>query len=170
MGVRRAVVIFPSDVAMDTVEQFRSQWDPSAAQIAAHVTLVFPFETKVPAATLVSTISEVARRHTPFAIDLADPTIHDEEYLFLLARQGGEQIRRLHLDLYAALPDAHVEGVFTPHMTVGRQPDRVRIEAAYRSAREIDLHVSGTARAIALYRIDPDADRRVEFVAPLSTP
>jgi hypothetical protein len=85
MGVRRAVVIFPSDVATDAVEHFRSQWDPLAAQIAAHVTLVFPFETNADPEILVSAISDVAHRHTPFAIELADPTVHDDEYLFLLA-------------------------------------------------------------------------------------
>jgi 2'-5' RNA ligase len=170
MGVRRAVVIFPSDVATDAVERFRSQWDPLAAQIAAHVTLVFPFETNADPETLVSAMSDVARRHAPFAIELADPTVYDDEYLFLLARQGGAQIRRLHLDLYAALPYARLEGVFTPHMTVGRYRERADLETAALRARAIDLRVTATARKISLYRINGHASRSVEFIAALGTP
>jgi 2'-5' RNA ligase len=172
LSVRRAVVIFPSDADTTAVECFRAGWDPMSPHLSAHITVVFPFQTRSDPAALRSAITDVAGRHTCFSVDLADPAIHDQEYLFLAARCGGDQIRRLHIDLYTALADAHIATPFTPHMTIGRQHERTHIDRALRAARRLNLHLRGTARQLTLYRID-NTGRHVECVAALvqlSTP
>jgi 2'-5' RNA ligase len=169
MTVRRAVVVFPSEADTVAVERFRVGWDPLAAQIAAHITLVFPFETNADPAVLEAAVKDVAAGHHRFAVDLADPSIHDGEYLFLLASQGAEQIRRLHTDLYDALNDAHLAAPFVPHMTIGRQPRRADIAKASRAARRLNLRVRGTVRELTLYRIENGSSRHVELAAALAT-
>ncbi|HCT80722.1 MAG TPA: hypothetical protein DGG94_03070 [Micromonosporaceae bacterium] len=165
---RRVVVIFPNAANTGAVEGFRARWDPLAAQVRAHITLVFPFETDAAAADeLRRSIAGVAARQAPFAIELVEPTIWEREYLFLLARQGGAEIGRLHHALYDALPEALKEGGFVPHMTIGRRQVPQEIEAAYHGARGLNLEVCGFARELTVYRIDPDGSRRAEVVVPL---
>lgn len=165
---RWVVVIFPDDADLTDVEGFRARWDPLAGSVAAHVTLVFPFEpTTMGAGRTARAIAEVAASHPPFLIQLADPAVSDSEYLFLLARQGAPQIRDLHADLYTALPDAHTDGGFVAHMTIGRSGDPAALAQAADTARTLGLHVSGTARAVSVYLIDQQGRRQVSQTVPL---
>jgi len=167
MEIRRVIVIFPVRVDLTAVQRFRSRWDPLAEAIPAHVTLVYPFDDTEHVHDVAEAVATVATRHKRFALDLANPRIVDGEYLFLIAGQGREQIRRLHYELYDELPNARCGGPFLPHMTIGRSPDRARLDEACHEAVHAELRVHGGADALSIYRIDPDGNRPIEAVLPL---
>jgi 2'-5' RNA ligase len=166
-AARLVVVIFPVTSDASAVERFRAHWDPLAQMLAAHITLVFPFQTHASADALKQAIAHLAYRHAEFPIEFADPAIWDREYLFLLARKGGEQIRQIHLDLYDTLSDAHTTANFLPHMTIGRNGNRRELERARLHARAHNLCVRGQARQLSLYRVDQYGGRHVLFSVAL---
>jgi 2'-5' RNA ligase len=149
-----AVLIFPEADTVE-VERFRAQWDPMAASVAAHVTVVFPFESSTDA--LEATLLDVASHHRPFPLTLNEVTIWQEEYLFLLVGEGRDQVSALHHDLYAALPIAPDASIpFVPHMTVGRRPGQpTELAGARLEARAVPLSVTGIATALSVVCIEP---------------
>lgn len=149
---RLALVIFPESPGLAAAEAFRTRWDPLAAAIAAHITLVFPFPWNDSVADLRAHLQPVAERHSPFEIDLGAATAWEDEYVFLLARTGGPGIQALHESLYAAIPGLEQPAKFVPHLTVGRCPTPGDLATAVTDASS--LSVRGTARAISVYRLD----------------
>lgn len=165
---KRAVVIFPSE-DMDGVERIRARWDPLADVLAGHITLMYPFDGGREPGGVVAAVDAVAATTEPFAFELGDPTVREEEYLFLLARTGGEQIRALHEALYARhhLP---LPAGFEPHMTIARCPDPVELETARQTAVAEGVSVSGRAASLVVYRIESNGPGIREHVAPLGRP
>jgi 2'-5' RNA ligase len=170
MGVRRVIVVFPARADLTAVERFRGRWDPLADAVPAHVTLVYPFQDGEDVDGVANAVAQVTARHRPFAFDLASPQIVADEYLFLVAEQGREQIHRLHHDLDDAVPNAYTSGMFLAHMTIGRSQDRARLDQAHREAVRTGLCLHGQAEAVSIYRIDSDGNRQVEVVLPLGHP
>ncbi len=151
---RYAVVIFPEADTRD-VEDFRTQWDPQASTVAAHVTLAFPFDWPGTLDELVTGLAPVAAAYREFPLSLEDARIWADEYVFLLAAQGNDEIATLHRALYTG-PLAHLPtpSTFIPHMTIGRQPNPWQ---AHTTAKT--LRVSGRATAVTVYRVEPGACR-----------
>jgi len=167
MSVRRVIVVFPGRADLTAVDLFRGRWDPLADAVPAHVTLAYPFQDAEDVEELAKAVALVTTLHRPFAFDLADPRIVDDEYLFLIAGRGREQIHRLHHDLHDAVPNAYTSGPFQAHMTIGRSQDRTRLDEAHREAVRAELQVHGQAQAVSVYRIDADGSRHVEVVLRL---
>jgi 2'-5' RNA ligase len=165
---RRVVVLFPTG---DTtaVEAFRSDWDPLASQVAAHITVGYPFESRASEQRLASDLTVVAQAVHPFAVRLNRTVVVDGEYLFLLADTGSASILHLHDNLYggplAAVPKPER---FLPHMTVGRQADMKQMGRAERVARDLSLCFSGEVDALSVYRIERGSRVR-EFDLPLGS-
>jgi 2'-5' RNA ligase len=156
----RVLAIFPE---MDTVavERFRGRWDPLAAAVPAHITVAFPFEWPGPAAALADALRPVLAASAPFPVELTEPAIGAEEYLFLLLGAGGEQVRRLHESVYdLGLPGLRRPARFVPHMTVGRHARQAPLH-------ELPLPIPGLARSLAAYRRDEDGTRVRELDLPL---
>jgi 2'-5' RNA ligase len=164
---RLAVVILLEDANTTVVEEFRSRWDPLAGRIPAHITLVFPFEPAGDWRVVQASVAAVAARHGRFGVSLADPIVHKDEYLFLVPRAGAREITELHTHLYRALPAAVKLGPFAPHMTIGRDGDGSRTQAALREAQDSGLTVNGVARTLSVYRIDAPGPLEIVFAEPL---
>lgn len=169
MTSRYVIVIFPSASETADLDNFRSAWDPLAGSIAAHVTLVYPFESNIGQSTLESMVANVARNHSPFPVELGNPIVHEAEYLFLVPRRGKRQIELLHQDLYAAIPDAHLKSHFLAHMTIGRNAVPATIERARRDALKSGLVVRGQATTVSVYTVRPDGSRYVAFSVPMGS-
>ncbi|WP_433220197.1 2'-5' RNA ligase family protein [Dactylosporangium sp. CS-047395] len=97
----------------------------------------------------------------PFRVELTEPAVWEDEYLFLLLGAGHDQVRRLHEAVYGlGLPGMHRPARFVPHMTIGRA-------GGLAAAGELILPVAGMARALTVYRRDEDGTRTRELDLPM---
>jgi hypothetical protein len=81
------------------------------------------------------------------------------EFVFLMAARGSEPVTRLHDKLYARslLPHLRRDLPYEPHITVARQPQPARYEAALAEAGEaLRGEFSGVMRALTLLAVAPD--------------
>ena len=77
---------------MTDVESFRARWDPLATSVSAHITVVFPFDWSDTLPALSTVLGTVAAVNPAFPVALGRVTVWEDEYLFLLAHQGGDAI------------------------------------------------------------------------------
>jgi 2'-5' RNA ligase len=162
----RVLAIFP-DMNTAAVERFRTKWDPLAAAVPAHITVGFPFAWPGPVSRLAEALQPVLTGFTSFALELATPTIWEDEYLFLLVTEGREQVRRLHGSIYGqVLRRARRPSHFIPHMTVGRHADKAALAVGISETAEINLPLTGRALSLTVYRRDDDGRRVRELGIP----
>jgi len=133
------------------IESFRARHDPQAAQIGAHFTLVFPVElTPEPVVEHASVVLQPTRS-IPFVIRHAEPvadTIAGGGHVFLVPREGRDEIVALHDRLYGGLlrPFLREDVPFLPHITVGRSAD---LGQCQRLAEELNDELLAVHGAIA---------------------
>lgn len=161
--VERAVVVLPRRNAR--IEGFRRDFDPLAGAIPAHITLVYP--TPLDLTRARAAMSRSARGRVPFEYAFSEPEVVEDEYLFLLAQRGAEEIRDLHEDLYRLL-DRPLPEVFRPHVTIARTADAGRLVAARSAALAGGLHLAGTAAALCLFRVEDPGRLVRELVVPFT--
>src|SRR5712692_8482767 len=96
-GMRgRAVVIFPPLPEPDPVASLRRRFDPLVDVIAAHITVVFPFDSDLDLAELRDHVARAARGCEPFPIRLQGITSVQDSYLFLNVTLGKERLVELY--------------------------------------------------------------------------
>ncbi len=137
-----AVVAYPtmSDGDREWIECIRARYDPAAARIPAHVTLVFPLP--VTETAVVDHVSAALRARASIPMTLvraaAFPDPADGGYrVHLLVGDGNRELVELHDALYEGALSTHRRRdiPFVPHVTVGTHP---RLRECERIAREID--------------------------------
>jgi 2'-5' RNA ligase len=174
MMLQRAVVIFPpfdSD-QMGLIEQVRWAYDPLAALVPPHITLVFPFTSELSAAAMETHVAQVVGGCGPFAVRLQGVTGHMGEYLFLNVEHGNDQLIALHDRLYTGPLAAHLAPAFTyiPHLTVGRLASSDALRAALgeiAAARRLTNPFVAEAREVSVYSILPGGGGGIESRVPL---
>jgi len=116
-----AVVLFPPAEAVGAAEEFRREHDPLFHRIAAHLTVVFPFEsTWERAAPRLE--RAVAAGATAFEVVLAGAGRFDDGVVYLRVGEGAPVLAALHERLTDAVapPTGAVHLPFVPHLTLGR--------------------------------------------------
>ena len=162
-GKDLVVVIFPEADTVQ-VEDFRSRWDPLAGAVAAHITLVYPFAWRGPIDEVATGIARVAAAHDSFTINFNKVMTWEDEFLFLIAAEGGDEVSSLHRDLYSGvIPGLVAPDEFVPHVTVGRPGGGVNLAASRADAERLGLSLSGRATALSIYSRDARG-RRVREV------
>jgi 2'-5' RNA ligase len=165
---RQVIVIFPQG-RLEGVEAFRAQWDPLSDSIPAHITLVFPVSKPRPEAALAQELTLILAEFAPFAVTLPEIRAWEQEYLFLVAEQGREEITRLHAALYdGPFRRAAWPATFIPHMTIARCRDRSQLAAAAAEAARREIRVQGIAATISAYRVSDDGQRTRTLDLPLA--
>ncbi|HEY5433413.1 MAG TPA: 2'-5' RNA ligase family protein [Coriobacteriia bacterium] len=154
-----AVVAFPELEADASrwIEAVRETYDPDVRRIAAHFTLVFPFNLRPD--DVYDDIVRVASTTGPFGFDIARVSIVDSDgtsFLFLVPGTGAPEIEALHGRLYAGAlrTQLRTDLEFTPHMTLGRNPDRHVAEACAERLRASMPLLSGEIRQLDLVDVD----------------
>jgi 2'-5' RNA ligase len=157
---RQAVVIFPQG-QLAAVEGFRRRWDPLGGSIPAHITLVFPVARPRREQALARELAALLDGFPLFDLSLSEVRVWEQEYLFLVAGRGGEQIARLHDALYDG-PFRHARrpALFVPHMTIGRCPDSAELTAGAAEAVRLGVRADVVAAAVSVYRISRGGRRR----------
>jgi 2'-5' RNA ligase len=133
----RAIVIFPEFENSHVIEQLREQFDPLAGCIAAHITLVFPFESRLSEQELAEHVHSIVAPIPPFEITLHGISRYGGEYLFLNVKRGNDAIIELHDRLYSGLLSGHESRAepYVPHITVGRLTEQTQFARALEAVR-----------------------------------
>lgn len=132
----RTVMIFPELSGMRAIDALRRRYDPLAALVRPHITLVFPFESGMSDDELADILSQAAKDVAPFALRLQGFSEETgERYLFLNVTKGAGPLALLHDRLYAGrLAPFDAGRAYVPHMTVGHLPDARALHAAHAQA------------------------------------
>ena len=147
------MVVFPPRRAMTRIEAFRRAHDPLHAQIAAHVTLVFPMARP---ANVQRRLADALSGAAAFGIALRGAGRYPDDSVHLRVREGAGALAALHRALTTALcvPTPPSALAYRPHLTVGRA-------ANAETARRLARHAAGlapvecSARAVALVQEGP---------------
>lgn len=121
--MKRAIHVIPDLSGISEIEAFRQRFDRLYQHIAAHITLVFPFD--LPAS------DDVVRAHCqasssgiePFTVQLLPPHRSDDDHLWLPVSESAplrDLTERLLSGPLYALTRTHRNGSF--HITVARPP------------------------------------------------
>jgi 2'-5' RNA ligase len=169
---RFAVAWFPAFEGIAAIEAFRALHDPMARLIPAHLTLVFPFPTALSRLQVETHVRRVASRWPPIAVTFRSVRLHANEFLFLMAARGAASVAGLHDRLYTRSLAGHLRPdlPYEPHITLARDSDFARLEAALGDAREtFAAELGETMRSVTLLAVRQDGriERLDEF--PLHT-
>jgi 2'-5' RNA ligase len=169
--VSHAIVTFPDTPGIERIELLRRLFDPLAGIIPAHMTLVFPFESQLPAATLRAHVERMSIGTRPFDIELNDVAVVEDEYVFLDVGSGREQLIELHDRLYSGPLARHLSEthVFRPHITLGRLREPEALATALAKARELLPASTAVVRELTIVRLDGSAAAERESTIGLSS-
>ena len=163
-----AVVAYPtlSDGDREWIEGIRTRYDPLAARIAAHFTLVFP--TEVAEAPLVAQVRKALKSASPIPVVLRRAAAYSDAigsgcYVFLLAEEGHRELLQLHDTLYEGTPTAHrrFDIPFVPHVTVGAHPQMSECERIVNHLNEESRIIRAWINGVDVIEIDESTIRTV---------
>ena len=161
---RFAVAWFPAFAGLERIEGYRQRHDPQAARIAAHLTLVFPFPTALTALQVETHVRKVASGWPPIAVAFRPVRGLNNEFVLLMATRGAAAVTQFHDSLYtrSIRPHLRKDIPYEPHITIARQPEPARYEAALAEAEaEFQGEFSSILREVTLLslRADGNIDR-----------
>jgi 2'-5' RNA ligase len=135
---RFAVAWFPRFMEIERIEAFRRRHDPAAGNIAAHLSLVFPFATAQSRLQVETHVQRVVSRWPPIAMTFRRVRLHANEFLFLMASRGAASVAALHDRLYTRsfLPHLRRDIAYEPHITLARYAEFDKLERALAEAQE----------------------------------
>lgn len=154
---RFAVAWFPAFDGIERLEAFRLRHDPMAANVAAHLSLVFPFPTAHSRLQVETHVRRVVSHWPPIPVTFRSVRIHANEFLFLMASRGAASIAGLHDRLYTRSLQPHLrrELPYEPHVTLARYSDFPRLDAAFAEAQdELAGEFSDVIREVTLLRLE----------------
>ena len=164
---RFAVAWFPTFRGLDEVEAFRRRHDPMAAEVPAHLSLVFPFPTALTPLQIEVHVQRVVSRFPPIPVTFRRVRSEANEFVFLMASRGAASIRELHDRLYtrSLRPHLREDLPYDPHITIGRHANIDHLEAALAEAEEhFGGEYSDVMREVALLSVG-----RTGKITPLKT-
>ena len=150
---------FPDFPGLDRIEAFRRTHDPGAALIPAHVSLVFPFGTALKRIQVETHVRRVVSRWPVIPVAFKAVRIEANEFVFLMASRGAASVTGLHDALYTRSLRSHLrpEFAYAPHITIARNADVARVEAAFEEARDLfTREATDVLREVTLLAVAPD--------------
>jgi 2'-5' RNA ligase len=165
---RFAVAWFPDFPGIEKVETIRRAYDPASSLIPAHLSLVFPFPTSLTRLQVATHVRNVVSRWPPVPVTLKRVRVHAGEFVFLMVSRGAASVGALHDKLYTRSLRQHLRPEFgyEPHITLARDADPRRLEAACAAAaRLFPAEFGGVMREVELLSVAPDGriDRLQSF-------
>ncbi|MGL5416240.1 MAG: 2'-5' RNA ligase family protein [Clostridium sp.] len=153
----RTIMIFPEFENIEKINKIRNKYDPLANLVGAHITLVFPFESKLSDKELHLHIKEVLKDRKKFELELSGFSKKEDKYgkyLFLNVIKGMEEIKDINQKLYGGiLKDFKYEGEYVPHMTVGKLQSKESLEAAFKTVVKEDKKFKTIVKKISVEMI-----------------
>ena len=150
----------------DKIQEIRESYDPLAATVPPHITLVFPFESDIDTELLIDLIDrcvdDLEFEYIEFSLK---PAILVSEFCFFPIDLGRDEITELHDMLYNDILEPYLseEHEYIPHVTVGRTADEEEAAEIKELTDEIDLRQTGAIRSIVLERMHSDVRSTTEY-------
>lgn len=162
----RAIVIFPQFSNVRIINEIREKYDPLANYIAPHITLVFPFESDIPANELIEHIKVALVGFDKFSLAMCGITGSSDGYIFLDVKKGNDKIIELHDKLYGGLLKEHHNRFipYFPHLTLGRLKDEKQHQQVVTSLYNFDEIFEIEIDEVVVERIDDEEKSIVEYV------
>ncbi len=158
----RAVHIFPEFSESGCIEAVRERFDPLAAHIQHHVTLVFPFELPVSDEQISDHVADVAKQFDTFTMGVGPAQPVDQDQVWLPVTTGVATVRQLHQRLYtgllAELRDTEIP--YQPHITIARVPADQQAEAL-KAAASLKEGLFTTIQHLVIERIAQDGSSQI---------
>ena len=119
--MQRSLILTPEFSGAVEINAFRTAYDPLAAKIPPHITLVFPFESPLSLEELTAHAREVVSSIECFRLSLGEPQMRGD-FIWLPVDSGRSQIVELHELLYRGPLADYLDSSrpFEPHLTIGR--------------------------------------------------
>ena len=155
--MKRAIQIFPDTSAYGEIEAFRRRFDGLSSLIAAHVTVVFPFESDISDEELIRHCEQQVLGVSAYAFQAAGPTRSVDDHYWLPITPAPPQLAQLQRVLGSG-PLAGLSSLsheYCPHITIARPPLASNIEQAVAEMGAV-FPALFEARSIIVERIDPD--------------
>src|SRR5260221_3788510 len=169
---RYAVAWFPQFAGIERIEAFRARHDPAARDIAAHLSLVFPFPTAHTRLQVETHVNRVASGWPRIPVTFRRVRMHANEFLFLMAARGAASITALHDKLYtrSLAPHLRRDLPYEPHVTLARYAEFASLEGALaEAAEEFGAEVGETMREVTLLAVGADGRISPLKTIPLAT-
>jgi 2'-5' RNA ligase len=169
---RYAVAWFPAFEGLERIEAFRARHDPAARDIAAHLSLVFPFPTAHSRLQVETHVNRVVSRWPRIPVTFRRVRMHANEFLFLMAARGAASIAALHDKLYtrSLAPHLRRDMPYEPHITIARQASYADLERAFAEAGdEFGGEFAEVIREVRLLAVGPDGRISALKTIPLAT-
>ena len=160
--MKRAIHIFPDTRPSPFIEALRQNFDPLHPFIAAHLTLVFPFDSSVSDIDLIRHCVNQAAAFDSFSFTLDHPEKSDDGLFWLPVRPVPPVLLQLRNALHTGLlaDQCCFSKTYCPHLTVARPPLPTKVELALFAGPE-SYPFSLEAGSITIERILDDNTSKV---------
>jgi 2'-5' RNA ligase len=132
---RRAVVWFPQFQNSAKIDRVRSQYDPLGNVMPPHLTLVFPFHSRLTLDQLTAHVQKVVRTWPAFPVVMNGMWSAQNEFVGLATQVGKDALIEIHDRLYRG-PLAEFlrpEFDYEPHITLARAVQPNQFDALLRN-------------------------------------
>jgi 2'-5' RNA ligase len=166
------VIVAPVDEPGAWIREARARYDPIAAAVPAHFTLVYPFEDDLALDALGEHLNDALAGCTAFDVVLEGVSGGEGTYLRYDIKRGNDLLIEMHDRLYTGPLARHLDRreSFQPHMTIGRISDAGRWRAALDELAANAPRTAVTVDRVISYRRYADGTRRMDHSIPLRMP
>jgi len=136
---RRAIVWFPSFENHKVIDRFRGANDPQAQLLPPHLTLVFPFHSRLTLDQIAAHVQKVLRAWPCFPVVMHGAWFAQNEFIGIATQVGSDALIEMHDRLYRG-PLAEflrTEFDYTPHITLARASEPTRYEALCTASAQV---------------------------------
>ena len=165
MVVERSIVIFPQlGKEKNFIQGIRERYDPLASKIAPHITLVFPFKSKIPSLELRQHL-ETCLVKVPKFNSTVQGISHEGNYLFLNIIEGRERIIEIHNSFYSGLLEEFLskKHTYQPHITVGHLINSTAAKTAMEELKHCDRQLKIKIDKITTEIVLDDLSSKIDF-------
>jgi 2'-5' RNA ligase len=163
------VVVAPVDEPGAWIREVRARYDPIAAVVPAHFTLVYPFEDDIALDALGAHLTDALAAFTTFEVALDGVSGAEGTYLRYDIQRGNDALIAMHDRLYTGPLARHLDRreSFHPHMTIGRIADAARWRAALDELTATAPPATVTVSRVISYRRYADGTRQMDHAIAL---
>jgi 2'-5' RNA ligase len=152
------------------INHFRKKYDPYHKIIDAHLTIIFPVPDSINKKKLTAHIATVLKKWKPFNIRLMGFEKAWDQWLFLVLKEGKQEVINLHDQLYKGILAEYLRSdiKFVPHIALGlfakgpyniRDPntmplDKLKYMKALAEAQKLHIDDTCTVKKFTLIQLD----------------
>jgi len=136
---RRAIVWFPNFANQGLIDRFRGRHDPLAQALPPHVTLVFPFHSRLTLEQIAAHAQKVLRAWPCFPVVMHGFWSAQNEFIGLGTQVGADAMIEMHDRLYRGPLQEFLREEFdyTPHLTLAQAREHDVFDALSHAATSV---------------------------------